>query len=652
MRDDAETVPGGALGGDAAWRTVTLVVMGLLGAAVLVALIATLGNANRQRDRALEAQAHSYDVMILARTVSGTIARAEASLGRYVISGKAEQELGQIYVDQWRLAGTQLSRLEQLTRTTGEQSARVAQLRTAYMQRGEELSLTALSTTYGKNNQALARYYKARQSPTLAAIDQALDQIISGERALLDARTADAMRTVGRSSRIAGVLAVFGVLIVLGALVLGWFTLQAIGERAMARADAEAERERAEALAAAVAQATDELRLQEAKLRQIQKMEAVGQLTGGIAHDFNNMLAVVLGGLELAKRAVTSDPAAVARHLDNAADGANRAAALTRRLLAFSREESLKPEPIRPGLLVSGMSELLDRTLGDAITVAVRDTAPVWHVRADRVQLENAVLNLAVNARDAMNGRGHLLIATGSATLAEHQVDHCAAGDYLTIAVTDTGTGMTPDVVERVYEPFFTTKEAGKGTGLGLSQIFALVRQLEGSIVIDTAPGKGTTVTLYLPRDTTADVSPAAALVEVTPATPVAQALQVLVVEDDPRVLAATLGALEELGHHAVPCDAPVKAAGLLAEHTGIDLIISDVLMPGQTGPEMIAALGPVFPHIAVLFVTGFAGEANAAEFGDHHLLRKPFTLTGLERAIGAAMARERPAPPHQIAAE
>jgi len=626
--------------------------MGLLGAAVLVALIVTLGEANRQRDRALQAQAHSYDVMILARTLSGTIARSEASLGRYVISGKDQRELGQLYFDQWRLAGTQIGRLERLTSATGEQSARVAQLRDAYMHRGEELSLTALSTTYGKNGQALARYYKARQSPTLAAIDLRLDEIISGERALLDARTTDAMRTVDRSSRIAGVLAVFGVLIVLGALLLGWFTLQALGERAIARAEADAERERAEELSTAVTQATDELRVQEAKLRQIQKMEAVGQLTGGIAHDFNNMLAVVLGGLELAKRSMHSDPVATARHLDNAAEGANRAAALTRRLLTFSREEALRPEPIPAAQLVSGMSELLDRTLGDAITVTTRDGAQGWHVRADRVQLENAILNLAVNARDAMNGRGQLDIATGAIRLAEDDVDHCAAGEYVTIAVTDDGCGMTPDVVERVYEPFFTTKEAGKGTGLGLSQIFGLVRQLEGAIAIDTAPGDGTTVTLYLPRDASVPLPAAAPVVEIALADPVGLPLQVLVVEDDPRVLGATMGALGELGHHGIACDRPDKAAALLAGHDGIDLIISDVLMPGQTGPELIATLGPRFPHIAVLFVTGFAGEANATEFGAYQVLRKPFTLAGLEAAIRRAMAADRPAPPQQIAAE
>ena len=206
-------------------------------------------------------------------------------------------------------------------------------------------------------------------------------------------------------------------------------------------------------------------------------------------------------------------------------------------------------------------------------------------------------------------------------------------------------------MVERVYEPFFTTKEAGKGTGLGLSQIFALVRQMAGEITIATAIGDGTTVTLYLPRDDAHDAG--GDVVEIAPATPPPLAdLQVLVVEDDPRVLAATMGALEELGHIGIACDAPAKAETLLAEHAAVDLILSDVLMPGQTGPELIAEIGPRFPHIAVLFVTGYAGEANASEFGDYRVLRKPFTLAGLERAIGEAMAHERPAAPEQIAAE
>ncbi|MBM6575553.1 response regulator [Microvirga sp. SRT01] len=635
-------------GGVTRWQTVSLGAMALLAAAVLIALVLTLRGADRERDRALQLQTHSYDVMILARTLSGTIARAEASLGRYVISGDKSQ--GQIYWDEWLLAGSQIDRLDRLTYDNPGQGPAIEQLRKAYEARGKELSVTALSTSYGRNSQAYARYYQARKAPALNEINHDLNAIIGRERSLLQQRVATATDTVERSSRIAGVLAIFGLLIVLGAVLLGWLSLRAVGERALARADADAAREHADALAEAVARTSAELRQQEAKLRQVQKMEAVGQLTGGIAHDFNNMLAVVIGGIELAQRTVRADPTAAARHLDSAAEGADRAAALTRRLLAFSREEALKPEPIAAAELVEDMTDLLDRTLGDGVTLVTRNDAGDWRVRADRVQLENVIVNLAVNARDAVDGRGTIAIVTGAVSLAAEQVGACAAGDYVTVAVRDNGCGMTAEVADRVFEPFFTTKEAGKGTGLGLSQIFAFVRSQSGEITIDTAPGEGTAVTLYLPRDTTV-VTKAPARAAAMPANVDREGYDILVVEDDPRVLAATMGALEELGHRTVSCSDPLAAPELLARNPHVELVISDVLMPRQTGPEMVAGFAQAFPHVAVLFVTGFAGEANAAEFGEHHVLRKPFTLAGLERAIAASMLRSAP-PPEQIAAE
>jgi signal transduction histidine kinase/ActR/RegA family two-component response regulator len=625
-----------------AWRTIMLVVTAALGAFVLVALVVTVGNANRERDHALQLQRHSYDVMILARTLSGTIAQSEASLGRYVISG--DEGLGSVYFDQWKLAGDQIDRLDQITNDNPSLQRPIDALRAAYRARGGELVDIALSTRYKKNDQALARYYAARQAPALAQINDLLELIIGRERALLERRTGNAMASVTWSSNAAKVLMVFGGLIVLGAIFLGWLIVQALAERASARAEAEVERERSADLEEAVARATAELRAQEGRLRQVQKMEAVGQLTGGIAHDFNNMLAVVIGGLELAARQVKAGGPDAARHIDSAMEGANRAAELTRRLLAFSREEALRAEPIEAGALVAGMSDLLDRTIGDAITVSVSDDGCGWATRADKLQLENVVLNLAVNARDAMNGRGTLSIATAGRTLAEDTIGSCASGDYITLAVTDSGCGMTPETIERVFEPFFTTKPTGQGTGLGLSQAFAFVRQADGEIVIDSTPGNGTTVTLFLPRYGNAAGGAVDAPVQAEADAPLVT-LRVLVVEDDPRVLGATMGALQELGHEAIACEDPLAAPALLDQHGAIDVIVSDVLMPGQTGPEMIAALRPRFPHIAVLFVTGFAGDAGEAAFNGHVVLRKPFTIAALERALGEAVADSHSAP-------
>ena len=623
------------------WRAIALIVMAALGIAVLVALTLTLSEANRERDRALTLQKHSYDVMILSANLSGTIARSEASLGRYVIS--ADKSLGQAFSADWTLASQQLARLDQITHDNPQQQALLTELQRTMATRSDELSGVALNTLYKRNNQALALYYKARVSPSRAEIETLLDRIGTQERALLAQRTGGARQSVARSSNVAGWLSVFGVVLALGAVALGWTTVVALGQRAVARAEAEVERDRAIELEAAVDRASAVLLAQEAKLRQVQKMDVVGQLTGGIAHDFNNMLAVVLGGLELAWRQMESDPAAARRHIDNATEGANRAAALTRQLLAFSREEALRTEAIEPVALVKGMTDLLDRTLGDGIAVEVRADDSAWLVRADRHQLENAVLNLAVNARDAMEGRGQLAITTARVALADGAIGTCRAGEYVALSVIDTGCGMTPEVLDHVFEPFFTTKPAGKGTGLGLSQVFAFARQVEGEVGLESTVGVGTTVTIYLPRLTDGTVAEPKTEATLTLATD-RPALDILVVEDDPRVLAATMGALEELGHRPVACDDPLAALAVLGRIGPVDLIVSDVLMPGRTGPEVIAEVLPQHPDTAVLFVTGYAGEAGGeSEFGGHHVLRKPFTLAALERAVMAAVAARPP---------
>ncbi|MDF2386289.1 response regulator [Nostoc ellipsosporum NOK] len=628
------------------WRFMLLGALALLGIAVLAAVAVIQQRTDAERDQAIARQQHTFDVIMRANQLSGAIAGAEAALGRYVVS--ADRKLGQQYGAQWDRATEQLTRLRQLTADSGDQRARMIRLKRAFDARGKELANTALYSAYKRHSDAWGSYYQVRSSPARSELEQVLNEVVDSERVTLHGRSKAAADLLANSGFASRLLTGFGILIVLGAVLLGWMAIEAQGERAVADAMADAERERAAELQEAVAEATEQLRAEagereaaQEQLRQAQKMEAVGQLTGGIAHDFNNMLAVVLGGLELAKRHLHTGGPDAQKHIENAMEGANRAAALTRRLLAFSRAEPLLPEAVEAGALIDGMTELLDRTLGDGIAVETDDAGKGWRIWVDRHQLENALLNLAVNARDAMEGQGTLSFVTGGITLAENEVGECVAGDYVTIEVGDTGMGMTPEVLERVFEPFFTTKPVGKGTGLGLSQIFGFVRQSGGEIGIDTAPGKGTQVVLYLPRHVGEDAVPEAAPAAEGASEKGARPLDILVVEDDPRVLAATLGALGELGHHAVGCDDPLAAPAAIATLPSLDLIVSDVLMPGRTGPEMIAALGERIEGVAVLFVTGFAGEADAAIFKGRTVLRKPFTIAGLAAAVAEAMAQE-----------
>ncbi|WP_137861184.1 MULTISPECIES: ATP-binding protein [unclassified Sphingomonas] len=628
------------------WRFMLLGALALLGIAVLAAVAVIQQRTDAERDRAIARQQHTFDVIMRANQLSGAIAGAEAALGRYVVS--ADRKLGQQYGAQWERATEQLARLQQLTADNGDQRARMIRLKRAFDARGKELATTALYSAYKRHSDAWGSYYQVRASPARSQLEQVLNEVVDAERVTLHGRSKAAADLLANSGFASRLLTGFGILIVLGAVLLGWMAIEAQGERAVADAMADAERERAAELQEAVAEATEQLRTEasereaaQEQLRQAQKMEAVGQLTGGIAHDFNNMLAVVLGGLELAKRHLHTGGPDAQRHIENAMEGANRAAALTRRLLAFSRAEPLLPEAVEAGTLIEGMTDLLDRTLGDGIAVETHDAGTGWRVWVDRHQLENALLNLAVNARDAMEGQGTLSFVTGGITLAENEVGECAAGDYVTIEVGDTGMGMTPEVLERVFEPFFTTKPVGKGTGLGLSQIFGFVRQSGGEIGIDTEPGRGTQVVLYLPRHVGVGAVPEAAPAFEGASEHESRALDILVVEDDPRVLAATLGALGELGHRATGCDDPLAATEAIATLPTLDLIVSDVLMPGRTGPEMIAALGERIEGVAVLFVTGFAGEADAAIFQGRTVLRKPFTIAGLAAAVTEAMAQE-----------
>ena len=438
-------------------------------------------------------------------------------------------------------------------------------------------------------------------------------------------------------------------LLVVAAGLLGWLTAQAMRLYGRARRHSELEAERANALERAVQERTTDLleanaRLEreivehgeaEAKLRQAQKMEAIGQLTGGIAHDFNNMLTVVVGGIELARRKI-DDPRDLARHLDRAMEGAERAVALTRRLLSFARAEPANARAVSLNELASGLSDLLERTLGEHIGIALDLTEALWPVRIDRGQMENAILNLAVNARDAMTDGGMLTLRTAN---------RAGEPDRVELSVTDTGAGMTEEVRERALEPFFTTKAAGRGTGLGLSQIFGLVRAADGELAIDSAPGQGTVVRLILPavRDTApfAKVMPG----EIESAAPSPARSTILVVEDDTRVRRATVSALEELGHRTLACSDGGVALALLRGGTEVDLVVSDVVMPGLSGPKLAEALDRQGVDVPVLFVTGYAATDAGESLGRHDMLRKPFTLAQLSKAVSAALDQRISAP-------
>ena len=324
----------------------------------------------------------------------------------------------------------------------------------------------------------------------------------------------------------------------------------------------------------------------ESQVRQLHKMEAVGQLTGGIAHDFNNMLAIVIASLDLARRQLRTDPDRALARIDNALDGAHRAATLTARLLAFSRQQALAPVALDPNRLIAGMSELLRRTLGEQVQIETILGGGLWRIHADAAQLENTILNLCVNARDAMADGGRLTIETSNAHLDDSYArlnDEVTPGQYVLVAVTDSGSGMTPAVVQRAFEPFYTTKAVGKGTGLGLSQVFGFMRQSGGHVKIYSEPGTGTSVKVYFPRWLGSDEADALPIAP-APRPLAAHNEVVLVVEDDPDVQLISVDALRYLGYAVLHAASAAEALQVMALNPRIDLLFTDIVMPGVTG--------------------------------------------------------------------
>jgi PAS domain S-box-containing protein len=395
-----------------------------------------------------------------------------------------------------------------------------------------------------------------------------------------------------------------------------------------------------------------EEKAREEQLRQSQKMEVVGQLTGGIAHDFNNLLTIIMGSLELLQRGLPNADAKTLRRIEAAMDGGKRAAALTARLLAFARRQPLEPKPVEPNKLVAGMSDMLTRVLGEHIALEFVHAAGIWRVQADVNQLENSILNLAVNARDAMPEGGHLTIETQNVHLDEAYAgsqQDLAPGQYVMIAVTDTGTGMTADIRQKVFEPFFTTKPQGRGTGLGLAQVYGFIRQSNGHVSIYSEPGQGTSVKIYLPRLRGELTTPAA-----SPAAPAALELTrsgetVLVVEDEENVRNFSAEVLADAGYHVLTAENATQAIEILGGFPKIDMLFTDVILTGNMNGRALAdQVLRLRPGIAVLFTTGYTRNAII-----HHgrlddgidFLGKPFTAAALTQTVRRILDRAKTAP-------
>ncbi len=386
----------------------------------------------------------------------------------------------------------------------------------------------------------------------------------------------------------------------------------------------------------------------EHQLRQSQKLEAIGQLTGGIAHDFNNMLAVVIGSLNLLKRRAERGDKDFLKFADSALEGAERAATLTHRLLAFARQQPLAPQPVDCNKFVAGMSDLLRRTLGESIRIETVLAGGLWRTFVDPSQLEAAILNLAVNGRDAMPEGGKLTIETANAALDEAYAAENAgaqAGQYALICVTDTGEGMTPEVAAKAFEPFFTTKGVGKGTGLGLSQVFGFVRQSGGHIKIYSEPAQGTAIKLYLPRFFGDAAEPVRASAAAAGAAPAGKRR-----DDRPRrrgrAAHARADASKLSAISAIAClqaDGPAMALKIIAERPDISLLFTDVVMPDMSGRQFAEEALRQRPDLRVVYTTGFSRNAvihNGVLDSDVNFLSKPFTLEQLARKVRAALSR------------
>jgi signal transduction histidine kinase len=607
------------------WFPLTLIAVPLLAAISLQLYEAVTRPRQLGLDRAWIT--HTFEVMASAESLKSWAQNAERSQRGYLITG------AQRYLDRYHAdvdsAHEQLARLRELTVDNPEQQRRIpnlsASLEDWLAERQETIEVYQREGAFAAQQLVATR---AGQN-TLHTVDSLIDTTVDNERELLTRRqtlAADHERHVGQVAMITGVLDV-------GLLILGvWLTWLAFRNARDAERQQRASEQRLNA----------QLLQAQAALAQTQKMEALGQLTGGVAHDFNNLLHVIRNAITVVQRRVRSPDEEVHRYLEMALRNTDRAANTTARLLAFSRQQPLDPTPTDMNKLVQGMADLVRHLLGESVSMETVLAAGLWPVAVDRNQLETAIINLAVNARDAMPASGKLTIETSNTFLDDvYAAAHpeVSAGQYALIAVSDTGVGMSQEVAARAFDPFFTTKDTGRGTGLGLSQVFGFVKQSGGHVKIYSEVSHGTTVKMYFPRltGTAAEQSSPTVRAEAAGA-----GESIMVVEDNEDVRAFTAQVLGDLGYRVSAAPDGKRALELLTELGGVDLLFTDVGLPdGMSGRELAAEAQRRWPQLRVLYTTGYARNSII-----HHgrldpgvaLIPKPFTQASLARKVRSVL--------------
>ena len=596
-------------------------------AALIMAAAFWLGARNKTDDQWL---LHSVEVRAQLTRVLSLVQSAETGQRGYLLTGH------DTYLAPYRMATEQLppalDRTQELVSDNPRQLQNITRLRPLIDEKLDELRTTIEDYRAGHPDAALAVVGSDAGFRLMKEIRDDITAMQGTEDILLGERQSTAQRS-GLMLQI-GVAVAFLLICGVGVLIAR-FTRDSFTALSQARNRLITSNQQ-------LREQVSRRETAEGQLRQAQKMEAIGQLTGGIAHDFNNMLGVIMGAHDLVMRRIRKGDYAIERFLDAATIATGRAATLTQRLLAFARQQPLSPQPLDANRMITGMSDLLQSTLGEQIHVETVTAAGLWTVHVDAPQLENAILNIAINARDAMPDGGKLTIETANAHLDDAYCrlnPEVQPGQFAMIAITDTGIGMSPEVAARVFDPFFTTKPAGKGTGLGLSQVYGFVKQSQGHIKVYSEPGAGTTMKIYLPR-----LIGDAREIKHTAAEPMRTGERseiVLVVEDDSLMRRLTADALHELGYTVFESENAADALATLDRVADVKLLFTDVVMPDVNGKKLADEALRRRPGLKVIFTTGYS--ANAVVHGGVldqgvNFISKPFTLEQLAAKVRSVL--------------